>query len=279
MIIKVLVENTDNDCFKGEHGLCLYVEYNGKNYLIDSGASPLFMENAEKLGVDLNNVDVAILSHAHYDHSGGYEAFFEINDHAKVILQEASKNRQYYKIAGPLKKYIGIPNGILERYSDRFHYVDGSTKIDEGIYAVGHSSEGIIERAMHTHMCVVVDGKTKYDDFKHEQTIVFEQEDGLVCFNSCSHSGVDIAIAEVKKAFPEKKIKAYLGGFHMMGMTGVSSCSYRKEEVVSTAKELLEMTDATFYSGHCTGVIAYEWLSEVLGDKLVAFKSGMEIDI
>lgn len=279
MIIRVLVENTEGTGLSGEHGLCLYVEYKGKNYLIDSGASGLFAENAERMGIDLDSVDMAFLSHAHYDHSGGYPDFFARNDHAKVYLQRAAKNRSYFKIAGPIKKYIGIPEGILDNYMDRFFYIDGAAEVDEGVYIVPHSSEGILERAKHTHMCVVVNQKTQYDDFRHEQTVVFEEEDGLICFNSCSHSGVDIAIEEVKRAFPGKKIKAYVGGFHMMGVTGVSSCSYSREEVQAVAKTIMESSDAVFYSGHCTGKVAYAWLGEQLGERLIAFETGKTFTI
>lgn len=279
MVIKVLIENSASEGLCAEHGLCLYVEYKNKKYLIDSGASDLFAENADKMGIDLDQIDIAFLSHAHYDHSSGYTKFFEKNKHAKVYLQEASKNRQYFKIAGPIKKYIGIPEGMLNKYADRFEYVNGAAKIDDGVFIVPHSSDKISERAKHTHMCVVVDNKIQYDDFKHEQTIVFEEEDGLICFNSCSHSGVDVVIDEVQKAFPNQKIKAYVGGFHMMGVLGASSCSYTKDEVQIVANKLMESTDARFFSGHCTGTVAYEWLKEILGKRLEAFHSGKIIEV
>ena len=279
MIVKVLVENTDGEKLCGEHGLCLFVEYKNKKYLIDSGASSLFATNADKMGVNLNDIDTAFLSHAHYDHSSGYPEFFTRNKHAKILLQSAAKNRHYFKIAGSIKKYIGIPKGILDEYENRFEYIEGEATVDDGIYIIPHSSEGILERAKHTHMCVIIDNKTQYDDFKHEQTIVFEEEDGLVCFNSCSHSGVDIVINEVKKAFPDKKIKAYIGGFHMMGITGATSCSYSKKEVQEVANKLSNSGVVKFYSGHCTGTIAYAWLKEILGDRLEAFQSGKVIKI
>ena len=279
MIVKVLVENTEGEGLGAEHGLCLYVEYKGKHFLIDSGASGLFAENADKMGVDLNRVYMAFLSHAHYDHSGGYNEFFKRNKHAKVYLQKTAKNHFFFKIAGPIKKYIGIPEGLLDGYEGRFEYIDGAAQPDEGVFIVPHSSDGILERAKHTHMCVVKDNETCYDDFSHEQTVVFEEEDGLVCFNSCSHSGVDIVIEEVKRAFPGKKIKAYIGGFHMMGLSGASSCGYSKEEVQEVAGKLLKSSEAKFFSGHCTGTIAFSWLEEVLGERMVALQTGRVIEL
>ena len=124
MLIKVLVENTPGEELPGEHGLCLYIEYRGRKYLIDSGASDLFAQNADKMGVDLSGVDMAFLSHAHYDHSGGYGAFFELNKTARVYLQRAAKNRCYSQASDPAGKYIGIPEGMLSTYADRFNYID-----------------------------------------------------------------------------------------------------------------------------------------------------------
>ena len=279
MRIKVLVENTASAGFCGEHGLCLYVEYKGKYYLMDSGASGLFAENADKLAVDLGKVDKAFLSHAHYDHSGGYAEFFARNNHAKVYLQQSAKGRDFYKIAEPVHKYIGIPEGLLDQYSDRFQYVDGAATIDDWIHIVPHSAPGILERAKRTHMCVIADGQTSLDDFSHEQTVVFEEEDGLVCFNSCSHAGVDLIVGEVSQAFPGRKIKAYIGGFHMMGIDGVLSCGYSKEEVQTVAKKLRKLPDIQFYSGHCTGQIAFDWLGEILHGRLTALKTGMAFDV
>lgn len=279
MIIKVLIENTQTEGLLAEHGLSLYVEYKDKAYLIDSGASNLFALNAEKMDIDLDKVNKAFLSHAHYDHSGGFEAFFEKNKHAKVYLQKSAQNKYYFKIAGPLKKYIGIPLGLLDKYKDRFEYIDGNNKVDEGIYIVSHNSSEIIERAKKTHMCVECNNKVTFDDFSHEQTIVFEEEDGLVCFNSCSHAGVDTIIDEIKRYFPNKKIKAYIGGFHMMGITGISSCSYTKQEVQDVAKKLSETSDVKFYSGHCTGTIAYEWLDEILKERLISLSPGKVLQI
>jgi 7,8-dihydropterin-6-yl-methyl-4-(beta-D-ribofuranosyl)aminobenzene 5'-phosphate synthase len=75
MKISALIENKATGNLIGEHGLAVHIEYNGKQYLLDTDASNKFMDNANQLGVDLKNVETAVLSHCHYDHSSGYAVF------------------------------------------------------------------------------------------------------------------------------------------------------------------------------------------------------------
>lgn len=279
MKVKILAENTCLNGFGCEHGLSMLIEYRGESYLIDTGASGLFFENAKKMGVELKTVKTAFLSHAHYDHSGGYREFFAENHTAKVYLQAASARKYYYKILGPLKKYIGIPEGILTEFADRFEYVNGYCNIAEGITILPHTTQGLSKRGEHAHM-YYSDGKvTAVDDFSHEQTVVFEDEKGLVLFNSCSHGGVENIIEEVKQVFPNQRIHAFFGGFHMMGALGPDTCSYAEEEVKAVAEQLLSGSNAVFYSGHCTGTTAYAWLSEVMKERLLPLHSGAIIEI
>lgn len=87
MKMVVLVENSSRCRLCAEHGLSVYIEYEGKTYLLDTGATTLFAENAKELGIDLSKVDTAFLSHAHYDHSGGFEEFFKENDKQRSICR------------------------------------------------------------------------------------------------------------------------------------------------------------------------------------------------
>ena len=72
MKLTALIENKATGNLSGEHGLAVHIVYNGKQYLLDTGASNQFQNNAIKLGIDLKSVDNAALSHCHYDHSGGW---------------------------------------------------------------------------------------------------------------------------------------------------------------------------------------------------------------
>ena len=85
MRFQFLMENkTDRDGLVAEHGLSVYIDTHGRKILFDTGASELFIKNAEKLNVDLSAVEELVISHGHYDHTGGVPAFCEINKIAPV---------------------------------------------------------------------------------------------------------------------------------------------------------------------------------------------------
>ena len=133
----VVVDNRKSDALPGEWGLCIYIEYGEKKILLDTGASELFAENAEKLGLDLSAVDAAVLSHAHYDHGNGMEAFFRRNDHAPFYVGPTCAADCY---AGRwlFRRYIGIPPTVLSDYSRRIRYVREKTEIFPGVTLLPH---------------------------------------------------------------------------------------------------------------------------------------------
>lgn len=114
MIIKVLSENTAaTKEFGYEHGLSLYVETAKHSLLFDTGASGLFAENAARLGVDLSAVDVAVLSHGHYDHGGGLKTFLDKNKQAKVYVRKQAFEPHYADGPDGTKVDIGLDGALL----------------------------------------------------------------------------------------------------------------------------------------------------------------------
>ena len=115
MKITVLIENTAPEYLKCEHGLSIYIAYNEKCYLLDTGSSDIFMDNAEVLKTKLENVDAAFLSHGHYDHSGGFEAFFEKNQERKSLLNRRVLKNFVTKMIDGVQKYIGLPKEFVTK--------------------------------------------------------------------------------------------------------------------------------------------------------------------
>ncbi len=278
MKLIALIENKSNSELIGEHGLAIYIKYNGKKYLLDTGASDSFIDNALKLGIDLSMVDTAILSHGHYDHSGGYNGFFHINKKANVYIREEAKELCYGKI-GPFKRYIGIPKDILKKYESRFIYVDKDYKIDEGVWLVSHKADNLETKGKKAHMYRMTENGLKPDNFYHEQSLVFDNDDGLVILNSCSHAGIDTIVEEVKDIFKGKKVLAVIGGFHLMGITGTKSMRIKAEEVEAIGNRLVQLGVEHIYTCHCTGEPAYKILKKTLGNRVEYFSTGTVVEL
>lgn len=275
MKVTVLVDNRDGENLRGEWGLSFYIEYSSrsgrKKVLLDAGLSGLFAENAEKLGIDLKNVDYAVLSHAHDDHANGLDTFFEINDHADLYVA-AGCDENCYDRHGLIMKYAGIPRGIMKRHEDRIVKADPDMMIDQGIRLLAHTTPGL-EKLGRSEKMYLRQGMLRFicDDFRHEQSLVFELPEGVAIFNSCSHAGADNIIDEVMQAYPGKRILAMIGGFHLYN---------KKDEYVrSFARRVLETGAEAVYTGHCTGDRAMKILEEELGDKLHAFHTGLVFEI
>ena len=271
--ITALIDNKANGDLSCEHGLSILAEYEGRTYLLDTGASNAFSSNAQKLGVALSSVDTAILSHAHYDHSSGYKTFFKQNTKACVYLRGDPTALCYMKL-GPYKRYVGIPAGILEKYPDRFIHVTQDLPLADGVWLIGHSTPKLSERGKRAHLYRKTRTGLLPDDFSHEQSLVFETSCGLVILNSCCHAGADNIVSEVLSALPGHEIAAIIGGFHLMGVRGVGSLGVKPIEVEALGQQLLTLGVKMSYICHCTGNPAAKLLAEVMGERVAYLPGG-----
>lgn len=255
----VLVDNIADNGLCGEWGLCIYIEYNGQKILLDTGASDLFLKNAEKIGFSIKDVDYAVVSHAHYDHSKGMKAFFKVNGKANFYLQKGADENCYFK-KWIFHKYIGLPKNILTDYRDRIVFVSEDFALCPGVYLISHKTQGLENIGKRENMYRKTPDGWIPDDFSHEQSLVFETEKGLVIFNSCSHGGAANIINEVSATFPDKKVYGLIGGFHLYNKS--------EKEVRALAMKIKETDIEYICTGHCTKGKAYEILKDELGNKL-----------
>lgn len=264
----VLIDNIGCEEITGEWGLSFFIEYEDKKILLDAGASGMFAENAEALGISLKDVDAAVLSHAHYDHADGMETFFEKNSRALLYLRDSCRENCYKKENGAWK-YIGIQSGFLEKHRERLVYVTGEKEIEKDVWLIPHSTEGLERAGKMEHMYLKSENGWSTDCFCHEQSLVFRTEDGLVVFNSCSHGGADNVVRETSSFFGGEKVKALIGGFHLHNKT--------EEYVRAFAARIRETGVGQIYTGHCTGEEACRILKSELGDMVHQLKSGLVI--
>lgn len=262
----VLVENAAPEGLTGEWGLSLLIHSEAGCLLLDTGASALFAVNAEKMGVDLRQVDAAALSHAHFDHSDGFDAFCDLNSRAKIYIRRSAREN-CYSHHGERPKYIGIQKGFLKKRRARIVRVDGRAEILPGVWLVPHNRTDMRIRGLKTQMFVRRGPWMRPDDFSHEQSLVFVLGNGLVIFNSCCHGGVDAILEETAEAFPGKKILAVVGGYHLFRSTD--------EDIYVLADRLEALGAPLLFTGHCTGDRAMQILEERLPGRVRRLETGM----
>jgi len=267
----VLTDNIDGCGLNGEWGLSIYIEHAGHAILLDTGASPLFCENAASLGADIAGVEFGVLSHAHYDHADGMGAFFAANDRAKFYVRAGAKEN-CFGYHGKKLDYIGIRRGTLRKYADRIAYAEGVCELYPGAWLLPHSTPDLAAAGKKAGM-YVKDGlfRRRADDFAHEQTLVLEGESGLAVFSSCSHAGVVNILREVREAFPGKRVGALVGGFHLYQTA--------PDEVRALAGLLRDAGVERIVTGHCTGQEAFDILRAELGSGVEQMRTGLVMDI
>ena len=263
MKLITLIENTtDQADLAYEHGLSFYIETGSHRILFDAGQSAAFADNAEKLGVDLSQVDFAILSHGHYDHSGGLLRFLELNPTAPVYLHRDAVQPHY----NAADKDIGLSSDL--RNCDRLVFVDDRLELAPGITLSScndrhrpHPTDAFgLQMEEHGQLCP--------DDFRHEQYLLIEEDRKTVCISGCSHKGI---LNIVDWFRPD----ILVGGFHFMKLNPDSPDA----EFLTHAAQHLLNTPTTYYTGHCTGDAAYEFLKNIMGDHLHPLTTGTMLDL
>lgn len=258
----ILMEDTcGNEACAYEHGLSVYVETDKHKLLVDTGASDKFLQNAKTLGIDLAAVDTVILSHGHYDHSGGILPFLQENSKAQIYLQKKAGEDYFHG-----ERYIGIDKEIGKH--PQVHMVEGEYRIDEELSLFsGISGRRFFPKSNLVLSRKTPDGALVQDDFSHEQCLVI----GDVLISGCAHNGILNILDRYKELYGTVP-SMIISGFHMMKKT-----AYDTEEceiIKGTARELASHKNTKFYTGHCTGQAAFDMMKEIMGDQLVQIHSG-----
>ena len=275
MKITTLLENkTTCDALRCEHGLSLYIKTEKHNILFDSGASDAFWENAKALGIDLAQVDIAFLSHAHNDHCGGLLTFLRGNRTAKVYLQKEAFG-DYYVVTPTKCAFIGL-DPKLHEYADRFVMAEGVTKIDKELTLFsGIRTHELLSEANAT-LREKVGGDYPRDTFRHEQDLLVTEHGKTVLFAGCAHSGIVNIINRAEDILGRAPDYVF-AGFHLYNPSLGQS---EPRDLVDAVGERLRARKATRYvTGHCTGDDAYAWLHETLGDRLAYMATGTTFTI
>ena len=259
MKVTVLSDNTSKSGLATEHGLSLYIETNKHRILFDFGASDLFVKNAERLGIDLGLVDIAFLSHGHYDHGGGILAFLERNGIANVYMHEAVFEPHY----NGRNEYIGL-DPTLDGHP-RYIKVRGDITIDDELSFVCMDR---LNKPVDTNGQKVKRGQyMEKERYEHEMYLLIREGYKIHLISGCAHKGIINLVYSFR-------FNTFFGGLHLMKYDPLWD-----EEILEDTANAIRNSCAEYYTCHCTGREQYLFLEDEVRGKMHAISCGETIVI
>jgi 7,8-dihydropterin-6-yl-methyl-4-(beta-D-ribofuranosyl)aminobenzene 5'-phosphate synthase len=258
--VQILCNNqTSKSRFLAEHGLSLFIQVDHYRILFDTGQSHVFAHNAKQMGVDLSSVDALVLTHGHYDHTGGVREFARHNRKDKFYLHPAAFSQRFNRGG---RENIGIPWG-REDFSERIETVREPLALSPNILLTGQ-----VPRFFEITQTpfLMYEGEELVEDYVlDEQLLLIEGRNGVYVFMGCCHMGLGNALRVAAELFPGERIAAVIGGFHLKG-SGREASRILQEHQVELIVPL-----------HCTGFGAISGLKAAFGDSCPLLGAGEEL--
>jgi 7,8-dihydropterin-6-yl-methyl-4-(beta-D-ribofuranosyl)aminobenzene 5'-phosphate synthase len=266
--ITTLAENTAGPGALGEWGLSMLVEADGQNILFDTGAGVAAVTNAELMKVDLAAIDRIVLSHGHYDHTGGLLEILKRAGGKEIIAHPDVWAKKYGSLDNSPKRYVGIPyvREAMEVMDTRFHLSRESVRLSEHIMTTGEIPMITNYEIVEKYLCVMEDGELKQDPLNDDLALVIDTEYGLVVILGCAHHGIVNTLMQAKKVTGKDPIYAAIGGTHLIHAS--------PERLEKTAADLQDMGVQYLGVSHCTGFKASAYLAREFGERFFQNNAG-----
>ncbi len=268
MRLSVLLENTAlSEAYEAAHGLSIFAESAAGNFLFDTGPGPVFARNAESMQKDLSAADFAFISHGHQDHGGGLKRFLELNKEAPVYIREEAFEPHFSERGGKVRDISLDP---LLKDNPRMHFTESCCRINEQIISFSEPEERTALPLSNEGLTVKKEGHYRPDAFRHEQSLLLEEDGRLILFVGCAHRGL-INITEAARRLAGRAPDVVIGGFHLSSRSGRADRLETQDKIGAYLNE----HNIIAYTGHCTGEKAFQRIKKISGERLQALSTGM----
>lgn len=275
--ITVLCENTvPVPGLIGEHGFAAYVETPEAVLLFDTGQGFGLIQNSLRLKKDLSKVDKLVLSHGHFDHTGGMLAFLGVRGpcpvaaHPDVLLE-----RFRYMLVGPVERPVSIGMPWREAYlvtrGAQFQWVESFAEIAPNVFLSGEVPRRTDFETGDPKFIVRSDGDWTPDPFRDDYSLAIKTAKGLVVLLGCAHAGLINILDHLTSRSGENRVYAVLGGTHL----GFSPAAQLDKTI-----EALKKFDVQILAvSHCTGQEPIARLSAEFGPRFAFAPVGYVLEV
>ena len=268
--------------FRAQHGLAVLIDTGANKILFDAGPSDIVIHNLGLLGVHPRELDAIVLSHGHYDHTGGLASVLTMAAKKIPVFSHPDIFKPRYAVEGSNCKYVGVPftKECLTHLGADFRPVEEPVELVPNLWISGPVpretvyEEGDIRLVVAEGDCGCVTGElpTVYsrDPLLDDMAIFIRCSKGLVVLGGCAHSGIINMINHGLKVTGAIKVHGLLGGTHL----GPTSDPQKNATIGA-----LEWFNPDFIaSNHCTGFPMMARLSQVFGDKFIPAFCGTTVE-
>ncbi len=276
IILSVLCDNMAamKEGIRAEHGFSAFLEWGDRKVLFDTGQSDIFWHNAEVMGCDVESAQKVLVSHGHYDHTGGLGRLARPNRAVTVIAHPAVFTPRYKKQKDGSMKYIGCPysRDFLESRGLRFSFVESRVEVvDDVFFVCGIPQTTDFEKGDPLLMVKNREGEFEPDPFLDDAAMYARTPEGLVIVLGCSHRGVINILRYILTLEGDVPILTIIGGTHLS-----RSSREQREETIDALRALNPRMVGV---SHCTGTEATDAMRHVFGQRFFRAMAGVRVTI